>query len=78
MKIDKKILALFKEIVNILKEYMEDYHLAMFTHVMDLFQEHASLKKPILEHFFHKFIARFDDEGIGFPWQPIINRIYET
>jgi hypothetical protein len=31
---------------------MEDYHLAMFTHVMDLFQERASLKKPILEHFF--------------------------
>jgi hypothetical protein len=24
----------------------------MFTHAMDFFKEHASLKKPILKHFF--------------------------
>jgi hypothetical protein len=52
VKIDKESIALLKKIVNILKEYMEDYHLAMITHVMDFFQERASLKKLILEHFF--------------------------
>ncbi len=52
MEIDKESLALLKKIVNISKEYMEDYHLVMFTHVMDFFQERASLKKPILEQFF--------------------------
>jgi hypothetical protein len=31
---------------------MEVYHLATFTHAIDFFQECASLKKLILEHFF--------------------------
>jgi hypothetical protein len=31
---------------------MENYHSAMFTHVMNFFKEHASLKKPIPKHFF--------------------------
>jgi hypothetical protein len=31
---------------------MEDYHWAMFTYAMDFFKERASLKKPILKHFF--------------------------
>jgi hypothetical protein len=31
---------------------MEDNQWAMFTHAMDFFQEWASLKKSILEHFF--------------------------
>jgi hypothetical protein len=31
---------------------MEDYHWVMFIHVMDFFEYCASLKKPILEHFF--------------------------
>ncbi len=51
-KIDKESLTLLKTIVNILKEDMEDYHWVMFTHAMDFFQEHASVKKPILEHIF--------------------------
>jgi hypothetical protein len=45
--IDKESLTLFKQIVNITKEDMEDYHLVMFTHAMDFFQERASLKKSI-------------------------------
>jgi hypothetical protein len=28
--------------------------------------------------FFHKFITRFVDKRLGFPWQPLINRIYAT
>jgi hypothetical protein len=47
VKIDKESLALPKKIVHIPKEDMEDYHWVMFTHAMDFFQEHASLKKPI-------------------------------
>ncbi len=52
VKIDKENLTLLKQIVNILKEYMEDYHQVMFTHAMDFFQERASLKKPIPKHLF--------------------------
>jgi hypothetical protein len=52
LKIDKESLALLKEIVNIMKEGMEDYHWAMFTHAMDFFQDRASLKKLIPRHFF--------------------------
>jgi hypothetical protein len=44
-KINKESFALLKKMVNILKEDMEDYHWAMFTHAMDFFKEHASLKK---------------------------------
>ncbi len=52
MKIDKKSLALLKHIVNISKEDMEDYNWAIFIDAMDFFKKCASLKKPILEHFF--------------------------
>ncbi len=41
-----------REFVNISKDDMEDYNLAMFTHAMDFFLKHASLKKPIPVHFF--------------------------
>jgi hypothetical protein len=37
-KIDKESFTLFKQTINILKEDMEDYHWAMFTHGMDFFQ----------------------------------------
>jgi hypothetical protein len=33
--------------VNISKDDMEDYNLAMFTHAMDFFEEHVRLKKSI-------------------------------
>jgi len=36
-KINKKSLALLKQIINILKEDMEDYHWAIFTHAMHFF-----------------------------------------
>jgi hypothetical protein len=51
VKIDKESFALLKEI-NIVKKDMEDYHWVMFTHAMEFFQECASLKKSIEEHFF--------------------------
>jgi hypothetical protein len=50
--IDKESFTLLKQIVHITKEDVEDYHLVMFTHAMDFFQERASLKKSIPEHFF--------------------------
>jgi hypothetical protein len=67
-----------KEIINIPKEDMEDYHWVMFTHVLEFFQEQASLKKPNSITFLHKLIAGFVDGGLSFPWQPPINKIYET
>ncbi len=45
VKIDKENLTLFKQIVNIMKEDMENYHWVMFTHALDFLQEQASLKK---------------------------------
>ncbi len=38
--------------LNISKDDMEDYNLAMFTHAMEFFKKLASLKKSILKHFF--------------------------
>jgi hypothetical protein len=52
VEIDKEIFSLLKKIVNILKEDMENYNWVMFTHAMGFFQNHASLKKPIVKHFF--------------------------
>ncbi len=52
VKIDKGRLALFKQTINISKEDMENYNWAMFTHAMDFFKEHVSLKKPIPKQFF--------------------------
>ncbi len=51
-KVDKEIFAMFKQIVHISKENMEDYKLAMFTHAMDFFKESSNMKKPIPKHFF--------------------------
>jgi hypothetical protein len=44
---DKKNISIMKQNVNISKDDMEDYDLAMFTHAMDFFKEHTSLKKLI-------------------------------
>jgi hypothetical protein len=35
---------------------MEDYCWAMFTHAMDFFKKHTSLKKPIPKHFFRSLL----------------------
>jgi hypothetical protein len=44
---NKKSFALLKQIVNISKEDMENYHWAMFTHAMDFFKECMTMKKLI-------------------------------
>jgi hypothetical protein len=44
-RLTKKSLTLFKQIVNISKEDMENYNWAMFTHAMNFFKECAGLKK---------------------------------
>jgi hypothetical protein len=36
---------------------MEDYNWAMFTHAMDFFKEHVSLKKPIPKQFFTSLLS---------------------
>jgi hypothetical protein len=41
-----------KQSVNISKDDMEDYNLAMFTHAMEFFKKPTNLKKWILKHFF--------------------------
>jgi hypothetical protein len=51
VKINNESIALLKKIVNILED-MENYHWVMFTHAMEFFQEHTSVKKPIPKHFF--------------------------
>jgi hypothetical protein len=51
-KSDKESLSIMKQSVNISKDDMEDYNLAMFTHAMDFFKKRASFKKPIPKNFF--------------------------
>jgi hypothetical protein len=51
VKMDKENLSIMRQSVNIFKDDVEDYKLAVFTHVMDFFKEHANLKKSILKHF---------------------------
>jgi hypothetical protein len=52
VKINKENISIFKQTANISKEDMEDYNLAMFTHAMDFFREHANLKNLVPKHFF--------------------------
>ncbi len=52
MKMDKESLYIMIQSLNISKDDMEDYNLAMFTHVMDFCKEHVSFKKSFLKHFF--------------------------
>jgi hypothetical protein len=59
VKIDQEDLTLLKQTIHISKEDMENYNLVMFTHAMDFFKEHASLKKQILELFFTSLLNNF-------------------
>jgi len=56
VKLDKNNLFIMKQSVNIFKDDIEDYNLAMFTRAMDFFKEHVNLKKPIPNFFSHKLI----------------------
>jgi hypothetical protein len=49
VNINKENIALFKHVVHISKEDMKYYNLVMFTHAMDFFKQHASLKKSFRE-----------------------------
>jgi hypothetical protein len=44
VKMDKENLSIMKQFMNISKDDMEDYDLAMFTHAIDFFKEHVRLK----------------------------------
>jgi len=64
VKMDKESLSIMRQIVNISKDDMENYNLAMFTHAMDFFKEHANLKKLILEHFFTSLLNNLSIEEL--------------
>jgi hypothetical protein len=68
VKIDKGSLALFKQIVNISKEDMENYNWAMFIHVMNFFQKTHEFEKVDSITFLHKLIEQFVDKGFGNLW----------
>jgi hypothetical protein len=53
-----------KQTMNISKDDMENYNLAMFTHAMNFFKEHISLKKPILEHFFMNLLNNLSTKDL--------------
>jgi hypothetical protein len=63
-KIEKKGLFIMKQNLNISKDDMEDYNLAMFTHVMIFFKECMSLKKPILKHFFTSLLNNLSTKDL--------------
>jgi hypothetical protein len=58
-KMDKESLFIMRQIVNISKDDMEDYNLAMFTHAMDFLKERANLKKSIPKQFFKSLLNNF-------------------
>jgi hypothetical protein len=64
-KVDKENISIFKQIVNISKEDMEDYNLVMFTHAMDFFKERASFKKLVPKHFFTSLFNNLSIEDLG-------------
>jgi len=57
-KSDKESLSIMKQSVNISRDDMEDYNLAMFTHAMDFFKKRASFKKPIPKNFFTSLLNK--------------------
>jgi len=50
-KSDKESLSIMKQSVNISRDDMEDYNLAMFTHAMDFFKKRASLESQFQRIF---------------------------
>ncbi len=40
--------------------------------------KNVQVKKTNSRTFLHKFIVEFFDRGLGFLWEPPINKIYET
>ncbi len=65
---DKESLFIMTQSVNISKDDMEDYNLAMFTHAMDFFKKHMSLKKLILKHFFTSLLNDLSTEDLLTLW----------
>jgi hypothetical protein len=63
-KVNKENISIFKQIVNISKEDMEDYNLAMFTHAMDFFKERVNFKKLALKHFFTSLLNNMSTKDL--------------
>jgi hypothetical protein len=61
---DKKNISIMRQSVDIFKDDMEDYNLAMFTHAMDFFKERVNFKKLILEHFFSSLLNDLSIEDL--------------
>jgi hypothetical protein len=70
-----------RESVNISKDDLEDYNLAMFTHAMDFFkdlQRMCEFKKIDSKAFFHKLIERFVNKRLANTWEFAIHKIHES
>jgi hypothetical protein len=63
-KINKESFCIMRQSVNIYKDDMEDYNLAMFTHVMDFFKERVNLKKLIPKHSFTSLLNDLSIEDL--------------
>jgi hypothetical protein len=63
-KMDEESFSIMRQTVNISKDDMEDYNLAMFTHAMDFFKECANLKKSIPKHFFTSLLKNLSTEDL--------------
>ncbi len=78
VKIDKESFALFKENCKHTKGGYGWLPLGDVYTCHGIFSRMRKFKKVNSKTIIHKFIARFVDGGLGFPWQPPINRNYET
>ncbi len=73
VKMDKESFSIMRQSVNISKDDMEDYNLAMFTHAMNFFKERANLKVSILKHFFTSLLNDLSIEDLL-----IVGNFYST
>ncbi len=64
--------------VNISKDDMEDYSLAMFTHAMDFSKEKCEFYKVDPNAFFHKLIERIVNKRLVNTWEFAIHRIHKS
>jgi hypothetical protein len=42
---------------------VKNYHWVMFRHAMEFVKQHASLKKPLLEHYFTSLLKDLSNEN---------------
>jgi hypothetical protein len=78
VKINKESFTLFKKKIKHTKGGYGRLPLSNVYTCHGILLRTRKFKKTNTKRFIHKFIVGFINRGLGFPWQPLINRNYET